>query len=210
MCLLIRSTSKQLSVGSWLKCGVKGQRSPSLSAAVCWVLPAVFLWPCPAPSSSPLPYGPTQQKQQQDNKNNQPPRQHLKVPLPSSVGVSFSVMKCHISLTISEWKAICLARPMLSQIWNTWRRQTGQTNRALDSKTNRWTHRRPSRHRCWTQRCSRWLGCRPARPPSAERNQTASCCPDGTNTEPHWREGTTGGVRRSEEESRRRKEMINH
>lgn len=35
----------------------------------------------------------------------------------------------HIRLTISEWSAICLARPILSQIWNTRRRQTGQTDR---------------------------------------------------------------------------------
>lgn len=45
-----------------------------------------------------------------------------------------------MSLTISEWKAICLARPTLSQIWNTWRRRrTGQTDRT-ECETARLTH----------------------------------------------------------------------
>ncbi len=111
------SGGKCFQFGVW----VEGQRSPSLSVSVCWALPAVSLWPCPAPSSSPQPFGPAQQNSRKTTKTINFYSDT------SSVCMSFCLMKFQISLTISEWKAICLARPTLSQIWNTWRRQTGQT-----------------------------------------------------------------------------------
>lgn len=53
----------------------------------------------------------------------------------------------------------------------------------------------PSRRRCWTQRCSRRLECPLARLTPAKRNQTAACCPDGTNTGPRWAAGTAASQR---------------
>lgn len=72
-------------------------------------------------------------------------------------------------------------------------RRVRDTKRSVKPREER---ERPSLRRCWTQRCSRRLGCRPALPPPpAGRNQTASCCPDGTNTGPRWTEGTAAGQR---------------